>query len=172
MNLLELIKERHSVRQFSPKEVEEEKLNYILECARLAPSAANYQPWKFYVVKDKTKQQQLKECYKAKWFTDTDCTYYIVACGDTGQSWKRSRFDNKDHCDIDISIAAEHLFLAAVEQGLCTCWICAFDPDKCKEVLNLAENVYPLVIFPIGYPDEKEVKRTPRKEINEIVEIL
>lgn len=172
MNLHELIKERHSVRQFSPKEVEEEKLNYILECARLAPSAVNYQPWKFYVIKNKAKQQQLKDCYKAKWFTESDCTYYIVACGDISQSWKRSRSDNKEFCDVDIAIAAEHLCLAAVEQGLGTCWVCAFDPEKCKELLNLPENTYPLVIFPIGYPDEKEVKRMPRKEMNEIVEIL
>lgn len=172
MSLLELVKKRHSVRRFQPSEVEQEKLEYILECTRLAPSAANYQPWKFFVIKDKGKQQALKECYPAPWFTSTDCSYYIVACGDTSQSWKRSRFDNKDHCDIDMAIAIEHLCLAVTDQGLGTCWICAFDPDKCKTLLNLPDNMYPVVILPIGYPEEKEVKPTPRKTINEIVEII
>lgn len=169
MKLLDLIKERHSVRKFQSREVEQFKLDYILECARLAPSAVNYQPWKFFIIKDKKKQELLKQCYTTPWFVTSDCPYYIVACGNRDKSWKR-RYDNKDHCDIDLAIAIEHICLAVQEQGLGTCWVCAFDPVKCKDLLQLPEDMVPIVILPIGYPQEEEIQRTSRKEIEEIIE--
>lgn len=172
MNLLELAKQRHSVRKFQDREVEQEKLEYILECARRAPSAVNFQPWKFFIVKSREKQEQLRQCYPSKWFVEAKCPYFIVACGDTEQSWKRKKYDGKDFTDVDISIAVEHICLAATEQGLGTCWVCAFDPEKLKQVLQLPESMYPLVILPLGYPDEEKVPATPRKEIDEITETI
>lgn len=171
MNFLEIVKKRRSVRKYSIREIEQKKLEYIMETIRLAPSAANRQPLRFLFIKDKEKQDLLKQCYTAQWFNISDCPYYIVACGDTNQSWKR-RFDNKDHCDVDISIAFEHICLAAAEQELGTCWICAFDPEKLKELFNLPDNIYPMAITPLGYPDEDSIQRTPRKELSEIIEIL
>ncbi len=171
MNLQELIKARKSVRRFLPREIEQDKLDYIMECARLAPSAANKQPWKFLLIKDKEKQALLKQCYQAQWFQSSDCPYYIVACGDTNQSWKR-RFDGKDHCDVDISIAVENLCLAIHEQGLGTCWICAFDPELMRKLFDMPDSVYPLVILPVGYPDKDFGERTGRKDLEDIVEVI
>jgi len=144
MTFLELVKSRISVREYTSKEVEDNKIAYILECARLAPSAGNNQPWQFFVVKNDDVKRLIQECYHAKWLTEAPV--YIVACSDTAQSWKRS-FDGKDHADIDVAIAVEHICLAAAEQGLGTCWICNFDAQKCAEILNLSENIHPVAIL-------------------------
>ena len=101
MNFLELVKERHSVRHYAQQVVEKEKLDYILDCARLAPSAVNKQPWTFIVVQSDSQKQKLAKCYPAKWFTEAPV--YIVVCVNTDIAWKR-QFDNKNHADIDGAI--------------------------------------------------------------------
>ena len=169
MTFLELVKNRISVRQFTSEKVEDEKLAYILECARLAPSAANYQPWQFLIIKNEDVKRLIHGCYHAKWFTEAPV--YIVACTDTTQSWKRS-FDGKDHADIDVAIAVEHICLAAAEQGLGTCWVCNFDAQKCSELLNLPANIYPAVIIPIGYSTQKTSRNPHRKPNDEIIKII
>jgi nitroreductase len=149
--------------------IEDDKIAYILECARLAPSAANYQPWQFLVVKNDAVKRSLHECYHAKWFTEAPV--FIVACSDTSQSWKRS-FDSKDHADIDVSIAVEHICLAAAEQGLGTCWVCNFNAQKCAEILNLPENVYPVAIIPVGYTTQNVSRNPNRKASEEIIKVI
>ena len=74
MNLLELISARRSIRQYLPDDIEQDKIDYLMECARLAPSAANFQPWKFLIVKDSDKKVLLQKSYPAKWFTDRKST--------------------------------------------------------------------------------------------------
>jgi nitroreductase len=111
----------------------------------------------------------IQECYQAKWFVEAPV--YIIACADVSQSWKRS-FDGKEHADIDVAIAVEHICLAAAEQGLGTCWVCNFDAKKCSEVLNLPANIFPVAIIPIGYTTQ-EVSRNPvRKSADEIIKII
>ena len=169
MNLLELISERRSVRAYLPANVEQEKLDYLMECARLAPSAANFQPWKFIIVKDAQTKASLQKCYPAPWFASAPV--YIVALGDSTQSWKRE-FDAKDHYDIDVAIAIEHIVLAATEQGLGTCWVCHFNTELCRKLLNLPENEIPVAILTVGYPAHKNEKVTNRKSMTEIVKIF
>jgi len=169
MTFLELVKSRISIRQYTPKTVEDDKLAYILECARFAPSAVNYQPWQFLVIKNDDVKGLLQECYHAKWFAEAPV--YIVACTDTAQSWKRS-FDGKDHADIDVSIAVEHICLAAAEQGLGTCWVCNFDAQKCSELLKLPGNIHPVAIIPIGYTTQTISRNPHRKPNDEIVKII
>jgi nitroreductase len=169
MTFLELVKRRISIRQFDSKMVEDDKLAYILECARLAPSAANYQPWQFLVIRNDDVKRLIQECYHAEWFTEAPV--YIVACADTAQSWKR-KYDSKDHADIDVAIAVEHICLAAVEQGLGTCWVCNFDAQKCAELLNLPANIHPVAIIPIGYTAQKESRNPHRKANDEIIKII
>lgn len=119
MTFLELVKSRYSVRSYNPdKEVEQEKLDYILECARLAPSAVNLQPWNFYVIRDPGVREKINSCYKREWILDAPLVVVITALHD--KSWKRS-YDGKDHADIDVAIAAEHICLAAAEQGIGSC---------------------------------------------------
>lgn len=166
MNLLKLIQERYSVRNYLPQTVEDEKLNYILECARLAPSACNLQPWVFYVVKDNKAKNGIIESYNREWIKNVPV--FIVVCKDSTQSWKRS--DGKDSGDIDASIAAQHICLAADETGLGTCWICNFNPETLTKALSIPNNLEAIAIFPIGYVDgntsKKPVKK--RKELEEI----
>ncbi len=157
---------RHSVRAWMAQEIEQEKLDYILECMRHAPSAVNFQPWKFYIVRSEEGRSALQQSYPRDWFNAAPL--YILACVDHNRSWRR-KSDGKDHADIDIAIAVEHLCLAATEQGLGTCWVCNFDAALCHSLLKFPEHIEPAVIIPIGYPDEKEVKPHQRMELQEIV---
>lgn len=168
-DLLTLARLRCSVRAYTSRAVESEKLEYILEAVRLAPSAVNFQPWLFIVIQDEKDRKKLQQCYDRDWFTQAPV--YIVACGDHRQSWKR-KSDMKDFCDVDVAIAVEHLCLAATEQELGSCWVCNFDTKLCAEILNLPEYIEPLVLIPIGYPENPDVfASTPkkRKAFNEIV---
>ncbi len=169
MDLLSLIGKRYSVRSYLPQPVESEKVNYLLECARLAPSAVNFQPWKFIVVKSDERKARLRACYAREWFSEAPL--YIVVCADREQSWKR-RKDGKDHADIDAAIAAEHIVLAAAEQGLGSCWVCNFDATACREALDLPVQLEPVVLLPIGYPGADNGVRQPRKSLAEAVEEL
>lgn len=171
MNLLEIIKTRKSVRKYLPQAVEQDKLDYIMECARLAPSAVNYQPWHFYIVQSSEAQKNLFECYHNQWFSTCHAPLFMVACGDKNASWKRG-YDSKDHMDIDVAIAFEHICLAATEQGLGTCWVCNFDPAKVSEFLQLPEHMIPVAITPIGYPYVEERKTAVRKAKEEICSVI
>lgn len=164
-SFLHLVKARYSVRNYTAQPVEQEKLDYIMECVRLAPSAVNFQPWRFYIVQSAEAKSLLQQCYTREWFATAPL--YIMACADHTQSWKR-RHDGKDHADVDVSIAVEHLCLAATEQGLGTCWVCAFDASLCKSLFGLPEHIEPVALIPIGYPAD-EVKEKSRKAMEEIV---
>ena len=164
MNFLELVKQRYSCRAYKPLGVEKEKLNYILECVRLAPSAVNKQPWCFRIVSKEEDKVRLQQCYNRDWFKTAPM--YVVASVLHDEEWVRS--DGKHHGDIDIAIAVEHLCLAATEQGLATCWVCNFDAVLCKELFNLSDNEEPAVLIPLGYAAD-EVKPKNRKPIDAIV---
>lgn len=166
MNFLDLVKKRYSVRSYLPRAIEADKMNYIMECVRLAPSAVNYQPWHFSIVTDAEKLAALKSTYPREWIQTAPCI--IVACTDHQEAWHR-KMDGKDHADVDIAIAVEHLCLAAAEQELGTCWVCNFDASRCKEVLSLPESWEPAVLIPIGYATEEAVPEKRRKTLNEIV---
>ena len=168
-SFLDLVKQRYSVRGYIPKVVEESKIDYILECARMAPSAVNKQPWRFIVVKSDEAKEKLRLCYSRDWFNTAPM--YIIACVDSSKAWVRS-IDGKNHSDVDASIAIEHICLAAADQGLGSCWVCNYDVAKCKEYFNIKGEEYPVALIPIGYPAETDVKEKNRKEISEIVEIV
>lgn len=89
-------------------------------------------------------------------------------CADHEVSWHR-KADGKDHADIDVAIAVEHLCLAAAEQGLGTCWVCNFDVDRCREVMHLPANLEPVVLIPLGYPADETVPEKKRKTLPEIL---
>ena len=169
MEFLELAKKRYSVRGYSEREVEKEKLDYILECARLAPSATNAQPWKIYVVTDPRIKENLWVSYPRKWIKPAPIL--IVVCVSENSAWKRN-YDGKNHADVDGSIITEHICLAAADCGLGSCWICAFDPIKCSEAINLPADLRPLAILPIGYPLNDIVPEKKRKSIDEIIKYL
>ncbi|GAB6120522.1 nitroreductase family protein [Dysgonomonas termitidis] len=170
MKLKELIESRYSVRAYLPRSVEEDKINYILECARLAPSACNNQPWKFFIIRNQSVISCIQESYNRAWFKTAPV--HIVVCKDSSVSWKRTASDNKDFGDVDAAIAAEHICLAAAESGLGTCWVCNFNPGLLTEVLNLSPDLEPIAIFPLGYIDMDKSIATEkkRKSLSEITE--
>jgi nitroreductase len=171
MNLKELLQQRYSVRSYLSDTIEQEKLDYILECARLAPSACNFQSWMLYVVSSDEKKEAVHKAYTRDWFKTAPL--YIVVCGNHTQSWKRS-YDGKDHAGIDASIVSEHICLAAEEVGLGTCWVCHFDPVQLKNALDLPEMLEPVTIFPIGYVDKANsiAPEKKRKSIDEITKYV
>lgn len=171
MSIDKLFLERKSVRSFSNKEVDKETILELLKAARLAPSAVNYQPWRFFICTTDDVKQRIVESYPRKWFESAPL--YIVACSDKSQSWKRGA-DHKDHGNIDVAIAVTHLMLKATELGLGTCWVCNFDATILIEALNLNHLLEPVAIIPIGYPSEAVAIETEqpkkRKSVDEFTE--
>jgi nitroreductase len=164
MDLYDVIRSRRSIRAYKSNSVEEDKLQRILNAARLAPSAANRQPIQLIVVKDDKTKQKLKNAYSQKWFFTAPII--ICACALTNEAWKRN--DGKEYVDVDVAIAMDHLILAASAEGLGTCWIAAFKPEVVKETLNIPNNIEPLILTPLGYP-ESIPEPTYRKPLSEIV---
>jgi len=167
MDFYEVIKKRRSIRGYKNKPVEEDKLKRVLEAARIAPSAANRQPWYFVVVKKEEIKGNLKKAYSAEWFWKAPVI--ICACGIEKEAWRRR--DGKSYLDVDVSIAMDHLILAATAEGLGTCWIAAFDSSEVKKILNLPVGVEPIVLTPLGYPAISP-KPSFRKPLKTIVNII
>ncbi len=163
MSVYELMRQRCSTREFTDQPVERTQILQILEAARVAPSAANHQPWHFIVLQETEIKRQVSSHWGDK------SPVIIVICGDHTQSWHRK--DGKDHCDIDIAIAVDHMTLMAAELGLGTCWVCAFNAPRTTEVLELPETLEPIALLPLGYPveladpDRHETQRKPLAEI-------
>ncbi|MDR4503652.1 MAG: nitroreductase family protein [Candidatus Scalindua sp.] len=148
MEFYDVIRKRRSIRSYKPDLIEEDKLNRILNAAILSPSAANRQPVSFVVVKEDETKRRLKDAYSQKWFYTAPII--ICACAMPDEAWKRG--DGKPYVDVDVAIAMDHLILAAFNEGLGTCWIAAFKSKVVKEVLELPDNVEPLILTPLGYP--------------------
>jgi nitroreductase len=147
--------------------VEQEKLDQVLEVARLAPTAANKQAFELVVIHTEGRQDALRRVYGRDWFVEAPIV--ICACGFPEQNW--SRRDGKNYNDVDVAIVMDHLILAAADLGLGTCWIGAFDPDAAREVLELPDGVEPVALTPLGYPaDEPRPKK--RKDLSELVRYL
>lgn len=164
MEFTQLIEERYSVRAYSPHAVEEEKLAQVLEAARLAPTAANRQPFQLIVIHTRGREEELQEIYNKDWFVEPPLV--ICACGVPERGWTRR--DGKSYVDVDVAIVMDHLILAAANEGLGTCWVGAFDPDAARRVLGLPDGVEPIAFTPLGYPaDEPGTKK--RRSLEELV---
>lgn len=148
MNFSEITKKRFSARSYTNQEIPQETLDKILEAARVAPTAANFQPVRLLVVKSKEAREKLAKA--ANFF---NAPMAIIACADTSKAWTRS-YDGMQTTDIDASILTDHLMLAATEQGLGSVWICKFKADVIKKEFDLPENLEPINILAMGYTDE------------------
>ncbi|MDP4185460.1 MAG: nitroreductase family protein [Bacteroidota bacterium] len=166
MDFLELAQKRFSVRTYEDRKIEKEKLLYILEAGRLAPSAVNYQPWEFIVLTKPESLEKIHQTYPREWFKLAPAV--ILVCGDHNQGWRRPS-DNKDHTDIDIAIAVDHMVMATTELELGTCWVCNFNASLCKELFELPHNLEPIVLLPIGYPKVASIPEKKRKHLQDIV---
>ena len=165
-NLLSIISKRKSIRGYLDKNVEKEKLNYLIEAFRQAPSAKNLQPWKLIIVDDKKIIKRLVPACKDQSFI-SEAPIVIVACAFEEEAYGVIGGYLNSY-PLDIGIAFEHLVLAATEQGLGTCWIGAFFEEKVKEVLGVPDKVRVVALTPLGYPDDDGRNKT-RKTFDEIV---
>jgi nitroreductase len=165
MEFSELISKRYSVRAYRPIPVEDEKLQQVLEAARLAPTAANRQPFQAIVVHTEGRQEELKRIYKTDWFVEAPLV--ICVCAIPSRGWVR-RSDGKCYSDVDAAIVMDHLILAATDLGLGTCWIAAFDPAAAREVLELPDGVEPIIFTPLGYPADQQGPKQ-RRPLSELV---
>ena len=145
MDVFEAIKIRKSVRAYDSRLIPNEILLRILEAGRLAPSAGNIQPWHFVVVSDGEKRKRLAQARYAKFLAESPVV--IVGCGDQKASprWYM----------IDVTIALEHIVLAATNEGLGTCWIGSFSEDEIREMLKIPENFRVVALLAIGYSRKK-----------------
>ena len=166
MHFSKLIIQRHSVRKYQKSPVEKEKLIKILEAARMAPSAVNFQPWHFIVVTQTEILAKIHLTYHREWFRTAPVI--IIACADHSLSWKRS-IDGKDSAEIDVAIAVDHITLQSADLGLGTCWICNFDTQRCAEALKLPGHIEPVAMIPLGYPAEDKIPAKKRKLLEEII---
>ena len=163
MDFLELVKARFSVRSYAGKPVPEALLQKVLEAGRLAPSAANRQPWRFVVVQDAKQRQAMSEGYPRDWFWKAPVI--IVVCVEPAKAWVRA--DGKNYADVDGAIAMDHMTLCAAAEGLGTCWIAAFDVEKVRRILGLPAGTEPLAMTPLGYSAEgtRAKSRKPAAEV-------
>jgi len=165
MKFDDLITSRFSVRSFTSEKVDRNTVLDILEAARMAPSAVNYQPWYFVVITEPENLTDIQEVYPRTWFREAPVC--ILICADHSQSWKR-KSDGKDFADVDAAIAIDHLVLKATELGLGTCWVCNFDTILTQKKLQLPDYIEPIALIPLGYTTS-EAPAKSRKPLLEIV---
>lgn len=167
MDFLSIAKSRCSVRRYSDKSVEKDKLDKILEAAHVAPTAANLQPVRLLVVQEKSGLAKIGKAANIY-----NAPLAIIIFSDHSKAWKRP-FDGKQTVDIDASIVTDHMMLEASELGLGTLWVCYFKPDVIKKEFNLPDNLEAINILVIGYSDEQpaspERHSIQRISLNELV---
>lgn len=162
MNIREAIFCRRSVRTFLEKEVDDNIIKSLLEDAMAAPSACNKQPWEFYVIKNKEIQDKIKSRIM---YSKYNSPIMIIVAGNNELSLTK---DNNDFWIQDCSAAIENILLSAVSFGLGTCWCGLYPVEKraqrIKDLLELPNNIIPLGIIHLGYPDKEVVGRTQYNE--------
>ena len=172
MEFTDLIRKRSSLRNYDPdRPVPGETIEKILDAGRLAPSAVNYQPWKFLVVSSPAMLEKVRACYHRDWYKKAP--HVLIVTGFKDQAWTR-KFDGHNSIETDAAIAMTHLILAAENEGVGTCWIENYDPLILREALNLNDNQLVFGITPLGYPEQgyKKDPEKKRKPLGDIAEYL
>lgn len=171
MEFQQLIKDRYSVRSFSDRPIEDEKLARILEAGRLAPTAKNNQPQKVYVLRSQEAIQKIRAL--------TRCAYnapvVLIVAVDKNLEWKNPLEEGITSGQQDAAIAATQMMLAAAAEGLGSCWVCYMPPSKVREAFELPENEEVVLLLPIGYPSAESVpspNHAARKLLSETVKEL
>jgi Nitroreductase len=158
MNFEDLAKERYSVRKFSSRKVEQEKLDRVLQAGRLSPSACNYQPHRILVIENEEAHAKIKKCTPCHF----DAPIVLLICYDNTVSAKR-KADGKELGDIDASIVTTQMMLQAADIGLGTTWVERFDPSAVTTQFALPENLVPSSLLPLGYPADDAA---PNKDLH------
>jgi nitroreductase len=171
MDFTRLITGRESARSFDPsRPVDRQVLERILDAGRLAPSAANHQPWRFLVVSSREALARVRAAYPKTWFQEAP--HVLVVTGRTGDAWTRQ--DGWNSIETDLAVAMDHMVLAAENEGVGACWIAAFDLAVLRSALGLVSDEKVYAICPLGYPKPGFSKKgqKQRKALNDVVRYL
>jgi nitroreductase len=196
VELSDVIASRRSIRKFREEDISADTVRLLLDAARLAPSGSNLQPARFIVAQSSTAKEALGRCTPYKFIVKASVIF--VCCADLRAITTRDRrigelmiegaFEGVDidmndasttspimdeeavkaYLSMNVAIATEHIVLKAVDLGLGSCWLGRFDRDKVKEYLALDERIYPVVLLPVGHPDQSP-KARPRFALDELV---
>jgi nitroreductase len=168
MEIFEVVKNRHSIRAFKDKEIEKEKLDKLLYAANSAPSAGDLQAYQIFLVKKSALKAKLAEAANSQDFI-TQAPLSLVFCIDPMRSARKYGRRGAELYSIqDATISAAYVHLSAVDLGLGSVIVGAFDEGSVNKILNLPSLLRPIIILPIGYPAEKP-EITPRRKINDLV---
>lgn len=147
MDFLGLAKTRFSVRKFSDREIEQEKLDKILEAGNVAPTAVNYQPQRIYVLKSEEAIAKVNSVCKCIYGAKT----VLLFAYDTNEDWKNPKQEGIHSGQQDVSIVATHIMLEAWNLGIASCWVNLFSNDELEKTFDLPENEKSVLLMPIGY---------------------
>ena len=166
MEYEEIIRKRTSVRKFSNKELEQEKLNKILEAGRLAPTAKNSQPIKIYVVKSKEGVEKIDKASRCRYGAST----VLIICGNKEEAYHKGDYTT---FEMDSCIVSTHMMLEATNLGVDNIWVESFDGNILREEFNIPSEFTPVCLLPLGYKSEDcpvNPLHTVRKNIEDLIE--
>jgi nitroreductase len=171
MDFTRVISGRESIRSYDPtRPLDKAVLERILDAGRMAPSAANRQPWRFIVVSSREMLTQVRRCYQKPWFQDAP--HILIVAGRLSEAW--SRQDGWNSIETDLTIAMDHMILAAENEGVANCWVSAFDPAILRSSLGLSSEEKVYFLSPLGYPRPGFTKKgqKQRKTLAEVVKYI
>ena len=161
MDFLEFARGRWSVRSYSQKPVEQEKIKKILKAAEIAPTAVNYQPQKIFVLESPEALDKVRKI--------TNSTYnaplVFLVCSDEERSWHSNYVVGYDSGEMDASIVGTHMMLEAENLGLGSVWVLLFDPKRICRAFKLPKKVRPHFLLVVGYPSEKAKPYRPWHDV-------
>lgn len=170
MNVIDAIRMRRSVRSFRPQPIPDDAMRALTEALHSAPSACNFQPWRFILVDDSNLRMALARAAHQQMFI-AEAPLVVVTCVRPAEAYDRMG-GYWNSCDLDAANAVDHMMLAATEKGLGSCWIGSFEEAAVKGVLSIPDDVKVAAIVPVGYPAREDMlrplqenERKPREEI-------
>ena len=155
-NFEKLIHDRYSVRKFKSAPIEKDKLDKILEAARIAPTARNSQSQRIKIVDTKSDLALIDECTPYRW----GAPLVLIVCYDKSLAWHNKHYPEITASETDAAIAVTQMIYMAWDLGLVSCWVQHFDPIKCAELFKIPKNLVPITLLPIGYASD-DCKTSP-----------
>ena len=165
MDVFKAIQRRYSVRSYEDKPIEEEKMARVMDAARLAPSARNMQEWRFVIVTDKTLRDGMVEAANGQQFVG-QAPVVVVCCAVNADYVMRC---GQAAHPIDVAIAMDHMTLQATAEGLGTCWVGSFYPEKVRALLGIPDSVTVVELLVLGYPSDSPPISKSRLPLRELV---
>ena len=162
MDIYEAIENRYSVRSYQDRQIEQAKLERVLDAGRMAPSARNAQDWKFIIVQERDLRESIAKAAEQPFLARAPVILAVVATDP----------ERRMECGVlsgpvDCAMAIDHMTLAAVSEGLGTCWIGHFNQDACCKLLDVPPTAVIIELLAMGYPGDKPALKS-RKPINDV----